>query len=78
MPRKNIADILPEPPDGTRLLLVDKIGLMYAAWRDDRQAAREGHLGEPWFTDGDCLEWAEAVKYARAVYPVGDQPLAKL
>lgn len=78
MVRKNIADILPEPPDGTRLVLEDKYGILHAAWRDDAQSLVERHPDEPWFIDGDCLGWREAVEFARVAYPVGAEPLAKL
>jgi hypothetical protein len=43
---RNLADELPEPPDGTRLLYIDKIGTHKAIWRNDEEA---GHGDERWY-----------------------------
>lgn len=76
MTRKNLADQLPEPPDGTRLLIIER--LPRAIWRDDAEASTDtsNKTGEHWFEDeGTAMSWEAILGYATAIYAVATEPL---
>jgi hypothetical protein len=76
----NIADVLPEPEDGTYLAR-DESDAMTVIWRDDAEAkARSDHAEERWFDgrDHDPLSWPAILRYAVEVYAVPDEPLASV
>lgn len=74
---------LPEPPDGTRLVIetdTDGDAPEYKViWRDDAEAKRRGaHPDDRWFDDDDSdpMRLYAHVRYTTAVYPLG-QPLVR-
>ena len=75
----NIADVLPEPVDGTRLVRVEYDGVRTVIWRDDNEAWRT-HPHEHWWDnhDNDPMEWREILRYATAVHAISEKPLATL
>lgn len=75
----NIADTLPEPANGTRLVRVEDGDAHTVIWRDDANGYRV-HTDRSWFTDGDSFPvgWREILAYATAVYAVSEAPLATL
>jgi hypothetical protein len=60
-----------EPADGTRLTLDLGEGEWRTIWRDDKLA---GYSEDRWFDnfDGDPMSFYEHLKYAKAVYVLGD------
>lgn len=80
MPRPtNLAEQLPEPPDRTRLLIIDRNDKPTAIWRDDAEAStdKECQPDEHWFDDfAEPMDWTTILRYAREVYAVGRVPLA--
>jgi hypothetical protein len=70
-----LADLLPEPADGT--VLVVRVGDTYGViQRDDATAAECSEFDdERWFdasdVDADPLEWWVALEYADEVFPLG-------
>ena len=75
----NIADVLPEPADGTHLVRVEYDNTHTVIWRDDTARISE-HVDERWFddTNTDPLCWREVLKYATAVHAISAEPLATL
>lgn len=77
---------LPEPPDGTRLVVQRPDGTLIAFWRDDETAREDGAEwpNERWYAQESSggwtepVNWAYALKGVKAVYPVGETPLASL
>jgi hypothetical protein len=75
----NIADVLPEPADGTYLVCVEYDGTRTLIWRDD--AARTSkHKDERWLSDyiTDPMAWREILRYATAVHRIYAEPLARM
>lgn len=74
--KKNIADEMPEPPNGTYLVIAEGSGPPHVIWHDDDQASR-AHRDERWFEDPDLapLGWREVMKYADKVYDVTSEPI---
>jgi hypothetical protein len=71
---ETVARLLPEQPDGTRLVVQEGDGEYKVIWRDDTAAGMGTLLDERWFgpgTDDDPMAFYEHVKYAVAVYSVG-------
>lgn len=71
---------LPEPKDGTHLLVVDDRGGATYAWRDDHRAERSV---ERWYRPGQPVAWeqmastwAELVRNAIAIWGLSEEPLA--
>jgi len=68
-----LAGILPEPPDGTRLV-VDTEGEPRVIWRDDAEAKNwDARPTDRWFDDDDSdpMSFYQYIKYAAAIYAVG-------
>lgn len=80
MPRfTNLAEKIVEPPDGTRLLILDGDSKPTAIWRDDAEASTDTMCGpgEHWFDDyAEPMDWPTILRYAKAVYMVSPEPLA--
>lgn len=82
--KPNLADQLPEPPDGTNLVIRDSNGEWHLICRNDQDAAES--LDEPgderWFSSEwsypEYETWASILTYAVAVYRVDAKPLAEL
>jgi hypothetical protein len=75
---QTVAERLPEPPDGARLVVDNGDGEYKVIWRDDEEAGTfDSHAEDRWFSDPDedPMGLYQHVKYARAVYAVGS-PLA--
>ena len=75
---ETITAALPEPPDGTRLVVEafgDPGGELTVIWRDDLTARTVwgSVVGDRWFDDGnsDPMSLYQHVKHAAAVYPFG-------
>jgi hypothetical protein len=80
--RPNLADRIPEPPDGTLLILQDGERVHRVVLRADAEARQTSDFeDERWFDatdmETDPLAWREALKYATKVYACG-QVLASL
>lgn len=75
----NIADIMPEPDNGTRLVRIEYDGKPTVIWRDDAVATRQ-HPDERWVydLDTDPMDWREILRYATQVYSISEMPLAEL
>jgi hypothetical protein len=71
---EEIATRLPEPADGTTLVVYEGGNDYKVIWRDDAEAKGwGGHEDERWFNDGnsDPMAFYQHVQYAEAVYPLG-------
>lgn len=69
---------LPEPPNGTRLVVDSGDNEYRVIWRDDAEAKRwDGHPLDRWFCDvsDDPMSLAAHLRYAEAVYELGYQIL---
>jgi hypothetical protein len=80
-PETNIADVLPEPADGTKLVRVEYDCGMTVIWREDSNVcANTDWVDERWFDgrDNDPMEWREILRYATAVHAISAEPLATL
>jgi hypothetical protein len=75
----NIADVLPEPPDGTHLVRVEYDNTHTVIWRDDSDRT-SNYPDERWLNDQDCdaMGWREILRYATAVHGISAEPLATL
>jgi hypothetical protein len=75
----SIADVLPEPADGTHLVRVEYDGTHTVIWRDD-SARISQYPNERWLNDQDCdaMEWREILRYATAVHAISEKPLATM
>ena len=75
----NIADVLPEPDNGTHLVRVEYDNTHTVIWRDDASSASDFD-DEHWFDDNntDALAWREILKYATAVHSISEKPLATM
>lgn len=73
----NIADVLPEPADGTHLVRVEYDRSRTVIWRDDAGGTSR-YATERWFdsADSDPLEWREILRYTIAVHSVSEEPVA--
>ena len=73
-----VARLLPEPDNGT-VLVVDNGSHEYRViWRDDAEAKRwDSHPGDRWFNDptSDPMALYQHVKYAMRVYELAGEPL---
>lgn len=78
-PESNIADVLPEPADGTHLVRIEYDNTHTVIWRDDAARISE-HEDERWLTDNqsDPMCWPAILKYATAVHAISEKPLATL
>ncbi|MFF4777449.1 hypothetical protein ACFY05_31800 [Microtetraspora fusca] len=77
-----LADVIPEPDNKSRLVLVTKTDALLAIWRDDEQAAKDdAPTGAHWWEhapDGGWSEpmtWREVMRGATAVHVVSERPL---
>lgn len=74
---------LPEPPDGTRLVLEDPDGHLTIIWRDDTEARRwNGHPEDRWLHDNhtDPVGWEVATHDTVKIYnlvPCDGRPTSK-
>lgn len=79
-----LSDVMPEPADGTMVVLIHKHGGgPYLIWRDDEESQQcsTEYPEERWFdgsTTDDPLDWAEVTKYAEAAHIVPARPDAKV
>lgn len=75
--KSNIADEMPEPSNGTWLVIKEGSSSPRVIWRDDDSRPGWAHEDERWFddVDQDGLGWHEAMKYADVVYGVTMQPI---
>lgn len=75
----NIADVLPEPENGTRLVMTEYDGNQRIIWRDDAVVVSR-YPTERWMHDrnDDPMEWRAILKYATSVYSIPDKPLATM
>lgn len=75
----NVADVLPEPANGTKLVRVETDGVRTVIWRDDDWACRT-YPDERWLSSDatDPMEWREILRYATAVHAVSAEPLATM
>jgi hypothetical protein len=76
-----IAELLPEPADGTRVVLIEGADreAPRVVWRHDDEARRwDGHDDERWFDDDTDhpMCWSNITHYATAAYVVPDEPTA--
>lgn len=73
---ETVARLLPEPDNGAVLVVKNSDDDWRIIWRDDAEAARWGspHPTERWFSDSDSdpMELRQHVKYAQAVYALGE------
>ena len=78
-PKSNIADVLPEPADGTKLVRVEYDRGNTVIWRDNASSSSR-YADERWFDDNntDALAWPEILKYATAVHAISEKPLATM
>ncbi|WP_326828707.1 hypothetical protein OIE13_22595 [Streptosporangium sp. NBC_01810] len=73
--KRHLADLLPEPADGT--VLVIRVGDTYGViQRDDATASQWSEdVAERWLNasdvDSDPLEWRVALEYVDEVFPLG-------
>ncbi|RKR92730.1 hypothetical protein BDK92_7208 [Micromonospora pisi] len=75
---ETVAEMLTEPEDGTRLVVQNGDTEFKVIWRDDAEAKNwSPNKTDRWFDaeDSDPMELYQHVKYATAVYPLGE-PLA--
>lgn len=75
----SVSRLLPEPADGSMLVVDDGDGERTVIWRDDAEAKRWGGMpGERWFSDRNCdpMSLYQHVKYAAKVYEVAGKPVA--
>lgn len=76
--REDLADTIAEPEDGTRLVRVETDGTQWVIWRNDNGPNRDSDYPDERWYEYDSpgpFGWREIVKYARALYPVADEPL---
>lgn len=71
----NLADTLPEPDDGSMVIVKSAYALRL--WvRNDHEAARARRSGSRWFTDGEYEDepysWPLVVQSATHVWACGD------
>lgn len=69
----------PEPPDGSMVVLIDRLGERALIWRDDAESAGWGGMpDEHWFDDGrsDPMGWAEHTRHAARIHAVSAEPVA--
>jgi hypothetical protein len=76
MNKKNIADQMPEPQNGTWLVCAEHHHAPRVIWRDDDNS-HSGFDDERWFKDNnsDPMSWHEILKHADDVYGVTIQPI---
>jgi hypothetical protein len=80
-----ISSILPEPPNGTKVMLIDnwREGAPHLVWRSDGDGEFRGQRDdERWFDertwdDGDALSWEEITKYSTSATIVPAMPTAQ-
>jgi hypothetical protein len=77
MSDQTLADLLPEPPDGT-VLVTKSTGVWEVIRRNDRWAAEMSESDdERWFNISDVhskgMTWRSAVRYADVAYALGDE-----
>jgi hypothetical protein len=77
--KKNIAEDMSEPPNGTVLVITEGASPPIAIYRDDDLARTSGqeHPDERWFDDKDVspVNWHEVMRYADEVYGVTEKPI---
>lgn len=73
---QNIAEEMPEPPDGTMLVLIETLGYRRIIWRNDSDS-HSRYEDERWFDhhDSDPMNWVNVMMYAEKVYAVSTQPI---
>jgi hypothetical protein len=78
--RQAVASLLPEPPDGARLVVQTGDHEYKVIWRDDADAApyNGGVETQRWFDEegSDPMELYQHVKYVQAVWRLDGAPVA--
>lgn len=77
---ETISATIPEPPDGSILVVQNGRGEYRVIWRNDAEAQKwEGPASDHWFDDDDSDPMAlyQHVKYADRVWLVPAEPIAE-